>query len=54
VFNCRYALVRNAGFESMQRSVREGLGHHIRKSDMLTFQEEQVILAHKYCSVEHL
>jgi hypothetical protein len=32
--------VRNVGSESVQRSVREGLGHHVCKSDVLTFQEE--------------
>jgi hypothetical protein len=45
--------VQNAGSESVQRLVREGFGHHVHKSNALTFQEEQLILALKFCSVEH-
>jgi hypothetical protein len=46
-------LVRNAGSESVQRSVRVGFGQTVRKSDVLTFLEEQVILKSACCSVEH-
>jgi hypothetical protein len=51
--NCRYALVRNVGSESVQHSLQEGYGHHVRKSDVLTFEEEQIVLASKCCSVDH-
>jgi hypothetical protein len=50
---CRYALVRNAGSKSVEKLVWEGFGQHVRKSDVLTFVEEQLIIASKFCSVEH-
>jgi hypothetical protein len=49
----RYALVCNAGSESVQRSVREGLGQRVQKSDILSLAEEQTILASPCCSVDH-
>jgi hypothetical protein len=46
-------LVRNVGSESVQRSVWAGFGHTIRKNDVLTFLEEQVILTSSCCSVDY-
>ena len=53
LFLCRYALVRNVGTEVVQRSVREGLGHSVRKSDVLTREEERIVLESDGCSVSH-
>jgi hypothetical protein len=39
-----YALVRNVGTEVVHRSVRKGLGQNVKKSDILTLEEEQVVL----------
>jgi hypothetical protein len=39
-----YSLVRNAGTEVLHRSVREGLGQSVKKFDILTQEEEQVVL----------
>jgi hypothetical protein len=50
---CRYALVLNVGSKSVQRSIRAGFGQTVRKSDMLTFLEEQIILTSTCCSMDH-
>jgi hypothetical protein len=44
-FAIKYVLLRNAYLELIQRSVSEGLDHHIQKSDLLSLEEEQLILA---------
>jgi hypothetical protein len=38
-FICRFAQVRNAGIESVQRSVKEGIGLEVKKSNVLTREE---------------
>jgi hypothetical protein len=52
-FLCKYALVRNAETEVVQRSVREGLGQSIKKSDLLTQEEERVVLASEGATISH-
>ena len=37
----------------VQRSVREGLGHSVKKSDLLTREEERIVLDSEGCSVTH-
>lgn len=50
---CSYALVRNAGTEVVHRSVREGLGRNVKKSDLLTREEEVRVLASEGAAVSH-
>ena len=45
----RYVLVWNAGTEAVQRSVRGGLGSVIKKSDLITCEEEVLLLKFDCC-----
>jgi hypothetical protein len=48
-----YSLVRNAGTEVLHRSVREGLGQSVKKSDVLMREEEQVVLKSVGANISH-
>jgi hypothetical protein len=50
---CRDALVRNAGTEAVQQSVRQGVGLKVKKSDVLTREEEQLMLKSDGASLDH-
>ena len=50
---CRYAQVRNAGTEPVQRSVRQGVGLKVKKSDILSREEEQWMLRSEGASLDH-
>ena len=52
-FQCRYALVRNAGTEAVQRFVHEGLGQSVKKSNLLTWKEERVVLDNEGAIISH-
>jgi hypothetical protein len=49
----RYAPVRNAGTEAVQRSVRQGVGLKVKKSDVLTREEEKLMLKNDGASLDH-
>jgi hypothetical protein len=49
----RYAQVRNAGTEAVQRSVRQGVDLKVKKSDVLTRLEEQLMLNNEGASLDH-
>ena len=49
-----YTLVRNARTEVVHRSVREGLGRTVKKSDLLTREEEMHVLASKGVAISYL
>ena len=52
-FECKYALVRNASTEVVQRSIREGLGHSVKKSNLLIHEEERVVLDSEGAMISH-
>jgi hypothetical protein len=49
----RYAQVRNAGTEAMQRFVKEGIGFKVKKSDVLT-RKEELLIKSEGASLDHL
>jgi hypothetical protein len=46
--------MRNAGTEVVHWSVREGLGQSVKKSNVLTREEEQVVLKSLGVDISHL
>jgi hypothetical protein len=52
-FVSSYAIVRNVGTEVVHKSVREGLGQSVKKSDVLTREEEQVVLKSAGVHISH-
>ena len=50
---CRYAQVQNAGTESVQQSVRQGVGLKVKKSDILSHEEEQWMLRSEGALLDH-
>jgi hypothetical protein len=50
---CKYALVRNAGTQVVHRFVHEGLGQSVKKSDLLTREEEWIVLANEGSMITH-
>jgi hypothetical protein len=50
---CRYALVRNACTKVVHHYVCEGLGQSVKKSNVLSHEQEQLILASDGASLTH-
>ena len=50
---CRYSQVRNVGTESVQRSVRQGVGLKVKTSDILSRKEEQWMLWNEGALLDH-
>jgi hypothetical protein len=50
----RYAQVRNVDTEFVQWSVRQGVGLNVKKSDVLTHEEEQWMLKSEGAALDHL
>lgn len=49
----RYRKVKFAGDEAVKRSFRKGLGTRVNTSDVLTFEEEMLVLQSHGASLEH-